>query len=584
MRINEVMRVCFVMVILLIPISASLGREPNLPVFTRWMDPSGRPEPQHVPLQPAGPLHLEKVALLEEGATVFSGTTSGRICLVVHESVFSAIDSKLVRYESDLVAMGYSVETNVYSSGPAEELRSYLLELYEEPESLVGAVLIGDIPYVIYEMMADYGMGTQYDDFPSDIFFMDLDGTWSDDLNDGQVRAGNGKYDTRSGNLDLEIWTCRMKTDNLPSLGLETDILNDYFDKNHRYRTGELQPERKALVYNDDDWAEFVSIDASNVRRIYDPSRVTVVSDPEATTGEDYKGNRMTANFEFMILRSHGTPMMHGFYRNHKMSFDYIFPGDYLAADPKALFYSLFVCSGGDYTANDYLAGTVAFNRDDSGLLAWSSTKTGGMCEETSFYLALADGAEIGEAFRRWFNQVQRDFPVYAPSWWYGMTLLGDAALKPLGIAGFKAEPLSGPAPLTVSFTDLSRGNVDSWSWDFGDGGTSFERDPEYTYNVPGVYSVTLTVDGAGGHDTKTRTDYIVVDEASDLSVFRYESVASLASRLPETIFSISGLPWLDPDDVLDPGAPPLFFYRLSREEVMIHVVKEAATVRIESM
>jgi len=47
---------------------------------------------------------------------------------------------------------------------------------------------------------------------------------------------------------------------------------------------------------------------------------------------------------------------------------------------------------------------------------------------------------------------------------------------------------------LTVSFTDESPA-ASSWLWDFGDGNTSTEQNPTYTYESFGVYNVTLTVD-----------------------------------------------------------------------------------------
>lgn len=67
-------------------------------------------------------------------------------------------------------------------------------------------------------------------------------------------------------------------------------------------------------------------------------------------------------------------------------------------------------------------------------------------------------------------------------------------------VAGFTAAPLSGRVPLTVRFTDTSVGPVEAWSWSFGDGGTSTQRDPMHTYTAPGTYTVSLTVidlDGA---------------------------------------------------------------------------------------
>jgi PKD repeat protein len=81
-------------------------------------------------------------------------------------------------------------------------------------------------------------------------------------------------------------------------------------------------------------------------------------------------------------------------------------------------------------------------------------------------------------------------------------------------VAGFRCSSTYGTAPLTVSFTDTSVGEVDSWSWDFGDGGTSTEQHPIHTYDGTGFYTVSLNVTGSGGADTITRTNYITVTES----------------------------------------------------------------------
>jgi len=58
-------------------------------------------------------------------------------------------------------------------------------------------------------------------------------------------------------------------------------------------------------------------------------------------------------------------------------------------------------------------------------------------------------------------------------------------------------------ATLTVQFTDLSTGDIQSYLWDFGDGHTSDIRSPVHTFAKADNYTVTLTVkDAAGGTDT----------------------------------------------------------------------------------
>jgi PKD repeat protein len=85
-------------------------------------------------------------------------------------------------------------------------------------------------------------------------------------------------------------------------------------------------------------------------------------------------------------------------------------------------------------------------------------------------------------------------------------------------LADFSASPVSGSAPLAVTFTDQSTGGVTSWSWDFGDGSpASTVQNPSHTYNAEGTYTVSLTATGPGGSNTKTRINYISVSAAPPL-------------------------------------------------------------------
>lgn len=72
--------------------------------------------------------------------------------------------------------------------------------------------------------------------------------------------------------------------------------------------------------------------------------------------------------------------------------------------------------------------------------------------------------------------------------------------------ADFTADPVSGIAPLEVTFTNESVGSITSYSWLFGDGDDSSDENPTHTYTTPGTYEVTLTVDGPNGSDSTTKT------------------------------------------------------------------------------
>jgi hypothetical protein len=77
-------------------------------------------------------------------------------------------------------------------------------------------------------------------------------------------------------------------------------------------------------------------------------------------------------------------------------------------------------------------------------------------------------------------------------------------------VADFSAAPVSGQAPLQVTFTDLST-CATSWQWNFGDGSGSALQNPVHTYSAPGLYTVSLTVSGPGGENTLSHPDLIEV-------------------------------------------------------------------------
>lgn len=69
------------------------------------------------------------------------------------------------------------------------------------------------------------------------------------------------------------------------------------------------------------------------------------------------------------------------------------------------------------------------------------------------------------------------------------------AALLDLANAKFTADVTDGTAPLTVNFSDLSPNSPVGWDWSFGTGDVSTDQNPQYVYDNPGIYDVSLIID-----------------------------------------------------------------------------------------
>jgi PKD repeat protein len=124
-------------------------------------------------------------------------------------------------------------------------------------------------------------------------------------------------------------------------------------------------------------------------------------------------------------------------------------------------------------------------------------------------------------------SSVQNPVHVYTSSGTYRVTLtvsseygsastmgtikvLGGSAIPGSGLnVQFTATPSVGRAPLEVQFTDSSTGAT-SWSWDFGDGTTSTDRNPLHLYTDAGTYRATLTVKIGDNFESATKTNRII--------------------------------------------------------------------------
>lgn len=93
----------------------------------------------------------------------------------------------------------------------------------------------------------------------------------------------------------------------------------------------------------------------------------------------------------------------------------------------------------------------------------------------------------------------------------------------------FSGDTVTGPAPLTVQFTDASIGEISSWLWSFGDGESSTDQHPSHTYTDGGNYTVSLTVTGPLGSDTQILPAYVTVQYAEPQAAFSFNINSGVA-------------------------------------------------------
>ena len=459
-------------------------------VATKW------PEGEGHPLACSETMHYSTLFdVTNEHCTSDSvrNSSSPQIDVLVNSSIYNEIQSSLEQYKKDIEALGYNVSIYSGSWGTPEDVRSFLQG--ELSNGLIGCLLVGDIPEAWYEMYSDPSSGfPPYEEFPMDLFYMDLDGNWTD-FND------NGLYDMHNGTTAPEIWVGRLKASTISND--EVSLIKNYFNKIHKYRTRNITLPQRALSYIDDDWVDWADDWNSNVSLLY--NNTTLVKNKTTTCRNDYRDIRLTENYEWFHVALHSSSYEHFFKVNDEYERDD--NGDYATVtsynistiNPHCLFYNLYCCSAARYTDPNYLGGNYTF-ADTYGICVVGSTKTGSMLHLGEFYGPLGQNKTLGEAFKEWFTVWGED----DPKWSYGMVILGDPMLK------LNYPPIS-PTNLTANIWE----NNITLNWTAS---TSSDID---CYNI----YIATTIDGfnfESPFDSTTCTTWNHTNAATDLNNYFY--------------------------------------------------------------
>lgn len=373
----------------------------------RWMGP-GQPGTfeEYIRDHPGSPLASTPVYLGPAGGRSDRIT---RALVLVDSSVYSGIQANLARYVVDLQNDGYTVDVHQITGGTPNSLKAFILA---HSTDVVGCVFVGDLPVAWYEAEV-WG----HEEFPCDLFYMDLDGTWGDADSDGKF----DQHSAGAGDEGPEIFVGHIDTSMMS--GNEATTTNSYLDKNHDYRIGLVHAPDYALTYTEDDWADSAGF-RNDIRFSYPAYKAIWAPD---TNRDDYVDDRVANSiYQFIMLSCHSWAGGHAFTRGGAAT-----SSDIESAVPQAVFYNLFCCSSLRFTEWNYLGGAYIYNSSPSSLAVIGSTKTGSMLSFRPFYQPFGAGECFGEAYRQWFNHLA-PYSDSEIAWHYGMTIAGDPFLRRL--------------------------------------------------------------------------------------------------------------------------------------------------------
>jgi hypothetical protein len=184
---------------------------------------------------------------LSSGIRVPFVAERGRAILLVDGTMSAPLATELARFQSDLTGDGWGVaRQDVSRTAAVTSIRAAIQAFYSaDPANTVALILFGHIPVPYSGDFAIDGHGDHFGAWPTDVYYGDIDGTWTDEIvNDpgaGQLRnrntPGDGKFDQTIIPSDIELEVGRIDLANLPAFTVsETELLRRYLDRDHNYR------------------------------------------------------------------------------------------------------------------------------------------------------------------------------------------------------------------------------------------------------------------------------------------------------------------------------------------------------------
>jgi hypothetical protein len=319
----------------------------------------------------------------------------GRIILVVDNSIAAALAGEIDQLARDLVGDGWTVTRREVGRGDTPgAVRDVIRAAYNEDRTNTrAALLLGHVPVARSGNLNIDGHAAR--PLPTDAFYADMDGNWTD-------TNGDGVFEQNQIPSDLELMVGRIDFSDMPGeqaaapIPGETDLLRRYLKKDHEFRQGIRRVPRRALIGDrtgDAEGQAFGAVGFRTFAALFGPNNVTAANVEDLAPPGERWISRLTAQDWLWVYGSGGgsnTSMsglgLHGQYHD-------VWSVDFVDLRARGMFYLMLGSWLVDWNQRDNIM-RAALAAPDYGLAAaWSG-------RPHLFFQHMAMGETLGYGIR----------------------------------------------------------------------------------------------------------------------------------------------------------------------------------------
>jgi PKD repeat protein len=188
----------------------------------------------------------------------------GKVVLLVDNTMAQPLGFELTRLTQDLIGDGWTViRHDIARTASLPSIKQTVASDYSaDPNNVKALFIFGHVPVPYSGDLNPDGHSIHKGAWPADTYFANIDGNWSDNsVNDTSATArtdsiqanwntpGDGKFDQSTLPGDAKLQVGRVDLWNMPTFSAsETELLRNYLNKDHNFRVGIINPERRGIV------------------------------------------------------------------------------------------------------------------------------------------------------------------------------------------------------------------------------------------------------------------------------------------------------------------------------------------------